>query len=469
MIRPFVLASVALSSFFVSTSAAQHIRPTRARYIPQIDYYQNFLPARQRNFADVDGDGVNEILEVFGGFVHVYHVVSHAPAYFGSWPQAIEDAGDDDDYPREAPAVGEVIRAHPGLEIVTVTGPEDRAMNLNIFSSEGELLFNKQWTDAMPFSYSFGLADLDGDGDEEIVVGAFAWIDFKYWTMVYAFQEDGSPVAGRWPVKLERVPSTGSGSVNLAIGDLDGDGDVEVVYGAVLYCVACWEPVPSAVVALNHDGSGMFGYAMPSDEGGVQRPSLADLDGDGKLEILFTTRVAGNSYLHVLNWQGQETMERKDAGYIAYPPVPGDLNGDGSLEIIVPDNGSENTYVRDKDGALISEIPFSGDLALADVDDDGLVEIIVGSRTYPGMRINAVHYIDGSQPPGWPIVGKEPLDHYNDPDNAFAIAGDLDNDSELEVMLGNTLVEVPAIFDPHGLLWPRYRCEATHSGRYRTR
>ena len=63
------------------------------------------------------------------------------------------------------------------------------------------------------------LGDLDGDGHLEVVVGSD---DGK----VYAWHHDGTPVAG-WPQTTGDVVDSSP-----ALGDLDGDGHLEVVVGS---------------------------------------------------------------------------------------------------------------------------------------------------------------------------------------------------------------------------------------------
>lgn len=127
-----------------------------------------------------------------------------------------------------------------------------------------------------------------------------------------------------------------------AAGDLDGDGRVEIVTGA-------WDPangVSGGVIAFRSDGT--FLWKTGSIHVGWGGPAIADLDGDGRAEV-----VIGNTVL-----DGSTGRVRCDGGYTAQGS-----NGEGPLAIVF------------------------------DIDADGVPEIVTGSMAYRLEKNGAGAYV----------------------------------------------------------------------------
>lgn len=180
-----------------------------------------------------------------------------------------------------------------------------------------------------------------------------------------------------------------------AVADLDGDGKMEVLGAAY-----------SLFVLNGEDGTQQFSVVTGS--GGRVWPGVvvADVDKDEKLEIVIAQ---SGGYVTVLDHTGKTIWSRKPTtselrGLSAY-----DLNRDGFLEIIVTGavGSKTNTWVYSHKGDLLAGWPqlsdesgyawgvFNSNAAVYDLDKDGLGEIVVPSD---------VHYIcaynsDGSHIP----------------------------------------------------------------------
>lgn len=185
-----------------------------------------------------------------------------------------------------------------------------------------------------------------------------------------------------------------------AVADLDGDGTMEVIGAAY-----------TLFILNGEDGTLQRSVDPP---GGRVWPGVvaADLDDDDDLEIV---TASGGGHVAVFDHTGATVWSRQPAsnelrGLSAY-----DLDNDDTLEIIVTGAvyGRTNTWVYEHDGALRGGWPqlsndsgyaygvFNDNAAVADLDGDGAGEIVVPSD---------VHYIcayesNGVQIPAHPMYG----------------------------------------------------------------
>ena len=222
------------------------------------------------------------------------------------------------------------------------------------------------------------LADLDGDGVEEIVLatsGAGAGTG-----SLHAWRGDGSALSG-FPVTLSQPSLT-----TPAIGDLDGDGDREVVTASTSY-VDVWE----------HDGAPVPGWNKWISPRGLL---LADVDGDGQLE-LFVNRSLSVSIGYEHDGT-QKAIYSIPGSTSSSPGAAGDLDLDGDLEIVA--KGAGQLAAWHGDGTPVAGFPVaacgssSQAPVLGDLDDDGTLEIVVPSSC---VNLVVLDHLGGFEP-GWP-------------------------------------------------------------------
>ncbi len=198
-----------------------------------------------------------------------------------------------------------------------------------------------------------------------------------------------------------------------AVADLDGDGTTEVIASA--YSIVVLDGQTGTLewrVASGHDRSQPTASSVGRTWPGI---AVADLDGNGDLEIV---TAHGNGYVSVYDHEGyfesgwpQRPTERELRG-LAIDDLEG--NG-GGLEIIVTGATFDkvDTWVYDHDGELRQGWPqlgndsgyahgvFNSNAAIGDLDGDGAAEIVVPSD---------VHYIcayeaSGKQIPAHTMYG----------------------------------------------------------------
>lgn len=231
------------------------------------------------------------------------------------------------------------------------------------------------------------LADLTGDGVYEVVVAGAGG-------QVWALDSTGQPLPG-FPVQTGVIPNVAagwgqsptftSGAVSLpregtmgtpAVGDIDGDGSPDIVITTLEGGVYAWSATGALLdgfpVRLQGRQPSELNRFTAWEDGFFGAPALADIDGDGGLDIIAG---GGDQRLYVWNGRG----ELRD-GYPVTLCAPG---------------------VCGVAGARLFSSP-----ALGDVDADGDLDVVIGSNEVLSSAGGVVYAVDlrtGQQLPGSPI------------------------------------------------------------------
>ena len=178
------------------------------------------------------------------------------------------------------------------------------------------------------YHYAPAAGDLNGDGFPDLVVGA--WGDRVRW-----YRGDGT-LSGWTLVDSALVTITRGSNTTPALGDLDGDGDLDLVVGEASGALNYYRNDGSASVPVFTLISDTW---LDLDVGRRSTPTLVDLDGEGNVELVVGSE---DGTVWLLRTTGSRTAGQfapaQAIPVIAQPltaPALGDLDGDGRLELLL--------------------------------------------------------------------------------------------------------------------------------------
>ncbi len=286
--------------------------------------------------ADLDGDSILDI--IIGGDVNLIRYDQDGVRVAGWQAEVLNDIHVD------VPVIADVD-GNPGngLEIVgcTFLPGLPRSSQLYVWNEDGSI-HDPAWPITMEECVAPAVVDLDGDSTNglELIMAieheqpdVDAGTGFLNTFTVFAWHANGTDVNG-WPHRFMRDPNTNPDDrvvSSPSVGDLDGDGDLEVVVGTY----GQGDQANGNLFVFHHDGTLDSGW--PQWAGTAQTPSpwggraLGDLDNDGKLEIV-TASFLG---VYVFRADGSrfEGFPRLTGEVFAQPMIA-DIDRDGRLEIV---------------------------------------------------------------------------------------------------------------------------------------
>jgi choice-of-anchor A domain-containing protein len=276
------------------------------------------------------------------------------------------------------------------------------------------------------------VVELNGDGIPDVVFNAFAGNDYTNNGVMRAIRGDNGHELWTVTNPAHEV----RGAANIAAGDIDGDGRVEL----------CTIPENGlGVICFEHDGTFKFRTqgAPATNWGG---PSLADLEGDGTVEIIVGNYVYSNT--GTLKWQGSDGPGGAlGTGPLAFAVDIDQNTAPRALEVV------NDRAIYNADGTLrcVNTSLTHGLAGVGNFDGDARGEVVV---VWDGK----VTLMDDNCATVWTTV--LPGGGHGGPPNI----ADFDNDGQPEVgVAGSTMYTV---FDTNGaVLWSRATQDA---GSHRT-
>ena len=254
--------------------------------------------------------------------------------------------------------------------------------------------FRQVDADWLELAYDFGayaptFADVDGDGDLDLLVGGFNGRFALLRNVGTASAPDFVREDDRWQgIDLGQY---GRGS----LGDLDGDGDLDVLGGASNGRVRFYRNLGTAAEARfetapngapsDADAAFALEIGLPETVTGDSAPALGDLDGDGDLDALIGT---ATGELRVFENVGTPTAPRfseTDAvpsGRRRTAPTLADLDGDGRPEIVAGTSDGGFLFWRQSVETGAAPGPAGGsDLRVVPNPSTGAVTFRAGAAT----------------------------------------------------------------------------------------
>ena len=252
--------------------------------------------------------------------------------------------------------------------------------------AKDELGANSARPDGHPdgFTSTPALGDIDGDGNLEIVIGG---MDRR----LHAFQHDGSYLPG-WPLARDYLIYRESRST-AALFDMDGDGALDIFIGSNNYKIpSCANPY--LFYGMKADTTPLPGFPVETTQNIESAPAIGDINGDGSLDIIFGTGDFNENCGQPSNGKKVYAIDRFGQPLPGWPvstnantlnaPALGDMDNDGKPEVVL--HTHDTLYAWHGDGTLVQGFPVTGDYiprhaspVLADVDGDGEIEVLLMS------------------------------------------------------------------------------------------
>lgn len=335
---------------------------------------------------------------------HVFNIFNLIPDFAGATnvgSNSVPTLGDLDDDGDLDMVIGE---KYGDINYLPNTGSKTKptygAKNFSVMVKAGINLGN--------FGYSRPvIADLDADNDLDLIVGHSYYPD-DYISYLPNTGSKKNPAFNSEDLDYFIIDNYESENLSgIAAGDLDGDEDFDLVIGEIVDAsntesILHYLPNSGSVTEPSYEIADLVaGYADNTDVGGSVKPALGDLDADGDLDLVIGEESGFLNYLPNTGGPKNAIFKAKNLvtkfadGFEAYlfsNPALGDLDGDGDLDLIVGDYLGELSYLPntgDAENPVFAKVNVVesfmnistgalSSVATGDMDGDGDIDLILG-------------------------------------------------------------------------------------------
>ncbi|MEM7202095.1 MAG: VCBS repeat-containing protein [Planctomycetota bacterium] len=289
-------------------------------------------------------------------------------------------------------------------------------------------------------TYAVAVGDIDGDGDADVL-----WANGRLARSSRNRLPLNHGVGIFADATATRMPATAKDTRGLALGDIDGDGDLDLVLANTQ-----GPGIRGDNSVYLNNGAGFFTDAtagrLPAANDWSTDIALGDVDGDGDLDLIVANAppgFAGKRNQLYLN-DGGGTFIDFTADLL--PPLAdvslavavADVDGDGDVDLMFGNAGQNRLYLNDGSGRfthatahLPPDLATSADVVLTDVDGDGDPDVVVANS----IQSNRLYVNDGTGVMADVSATRLPPNV----DASFAVtAADADGDGDVDLVFGNS-------------------------------
>ena len=342
------------------------------------------------NITDLDGDGDLDVLTaaIFDNTIAWFE--SDGTPQDGGWlPRIVTSGFSDAHSARSADLDGD-----GDLDVIGVSLSGD---TVAWWENDGTPA-DGGWTEhivdtTFDLAYDVDATDVDGDGDLDILGAASLDAEITWW------ENDGTPADGGWKERV--VTTTFSGAASVCSADLDGDGDTDLVGAArVGDAISWWR---NETIHRTAAYPRPAGFLIDSSFSGEWQGAIgvADLDGDGDLDVAAVDPGAGD----IVWWENGVTLAGGTwTGHsVAGGTAPGanaldahDIDGDGDQDLAVV-HESITTRWWENDGTPANggwtlhdtgNVIGATDIQVVDINGSGLPDLLIRSGSIVGFLEN---------------------------------------------------------------------------------